>query len=270
MKRLEAYIVTLLALTAAACGGDSPDPVGPGPTVATVAITPNGGTIAPQQTLQLTATPRDARGGTVAGASVTWSSSASSVATVSGSGLVTGVGPGEATITATSGGRGGDVVVSVLEPEEAPEIGALAPAAIPADAGDFELAVEGTGFSPSSVVRWNGAARPTTYESPTRLVAEIPAADVASIGTAVVSVVKGGTASASLEFVIGPRVHGETLSDSDTHTCGVTADGAACAGARILMDLWVPAIVIIGPPPLWSRGAMASPPSRLEPFIRAR
>jgi hypothetical protein len=54
-------------------------------------------------TTQLTATVTDANGETISGATVTWATSNSSFATVSGVGLVTSVGDGTATITATSG-----------------------------------------------------------------------------------------------------------------------------------------------------------------------
>lgn len=54
-------------------------------------------------THQLSATVRDQNGHAMSGASVQWSSSLSSVATVSASGIVTSVGVGNATITARSG-----------------------------------------------------------------------------------------------------------------------------------------------------------------------
>ncbi|HET6690047.1 MAG TPA: IPT/TIG domain-containing protein, partial [Miltoncostaeaceae bacterium] len=50
------------------------------------------------------------------------------------------------------------------------------------------LTVDGTGFMLRSVVRWNGADRPTTYVSGGRLTAQLPAADVAVPGTAQVTV----------------------------------------------------------------------------------
>ena len=63
---------------------------------------------------QLTAVARDASGAELEGRTVTWSSSASSVATVSSSGVVTGVAAGEATITASVEGRTASARVTVV------------------------------------------------------------------------------------------------------------------------------------------------------------
>jgi hypothetical protein len=55
-------------------------------------------------------------------------------------------------------------------------------------AQDFTLQVMGVGFTGSSVVRWNGADRPTTVVSSTRLTAAISAADVSALGDYLVTV----------------------------------------------------------------------------------
>ncbi|HWH03322.1 MAG TPA: Ig-like domain-containing protein [Gemmatimonadales bacterium] len=72
------------------------------PPVALVLVTPALDTVAPTKTYQLTATTKDAGGNILTGRVVTWGSSNTAVATVNGSGLVTAVGTGTATITATS------------------------------------------------------------------------------------------------------------------------------------------------------------------------
>ncbi len=59
-------------------------------------------------------TLRDAGGNVLAGRSVTWSSSNTAVATVTQSGVVTGVGRGTAEITATSEGKSGSATVDVV------------------------------------------------------------------------------------------------------------------------------------------------------------
>ncbi|MFP2907428.1 beta strand repeat-containing protein [Pyxidicoccus sp. 3LFB2] len=86
----------------------------PGPTLTSIAITPNPATVAQGATLQLTVTGTYSDGTTRAlTASSTFSSSATSVATVSNAGAVTGVQAGSATITATSGGRTATLEVTV-------------------------------------------------------------------------------------------------------------------------------------------------------------
>ena len=61
-------------------------------------------------------------------------------------------------------------------------------------AGDpaFTLTVNGTDFISGSKVRWNGSDRATTYASPTQLTASIPASDIATAGTASVTVFNPG------------------------------------------------------------------------------
>ena len=81
--------------------------------VASVPLSPATATVLVGQTLQLTATPKDSAGGTLAGRTVTWKSSDTTVATVSPSGQVTGVAPGSATITATSEGKTSTAAITV-------------------------------------------------------------------------------------------------------------------------------------------------------------
>src|SRR5947208_1678549 len=82
--------------------------------VATVTLTPASATVNEGQTLQLTATLKDANGNTLVGRSITWSNSNPSAAGVNGTGLVTGVTAGSATITATSEGKNGTSAITVV------------------------------------------------------------------------------------------------------------------------------------------------------------
>src|SRR3989449_10575693 len=75
--------------------------------VASVTVTPASASVQQGATVQLTATPRDANGTALSGRVVTWGSNNTAVATVSGSGLVSGAGAGAATTTATSGAERG-------------------------------------------------------------------------------------------------------------------------------------------------------------------
>lgn len=81
--------------------------------VDSVVVTPAVPAIESGETVQLSASPRDSTGAPLAGRTTTWQSSAPSVATVSSTGLVTGVDSGMTTITATSEGQQTAVSVTV-------------------------------------------------------------------------------------------------------------------------------------------------------------
>jgi hypothetical protein len=114
-----------LVLTTAGCGGGggggSTSSDGGGSTTGTAAslsIDQSSPAIFEGDTLQLTATPRDSGGNVINGQTLTWTSSAPNVASVDNNGgLVTGMVPGKATITASSGSvtsSGVEVTVSQL------------------------------------------------------------------------------------------------------------------------------------------------------------
>jgi len=81
---------------------------------ATVTIAPSALTVTITQTGSLAATVRDANGNVLAGRPVSWTTSNALVATVSQAGVVTGLLPGSATITATSGSASGTATVTVV------------------------------------------------------------------------------------------------------------------------------------------------------------
>ena len=91
------------------------------PPVAAVAVTPSSATIPANGTIQLTATPKDANGNALSGRTVTWASSAPSIAAVNGSGFVAGLAAGTATISATSEGIVGTSAVTV-QPASGPAV----------------------------------------------------------------------------------------------------------------------------------------------------
>ncbi len=81
--------------------------------VAAVSVSPATASLTPGQTVQLAATPTDASGNPLTGRVVTWTSSNGAVAAVSGSGLVSALAAGSATITASSEGQSGGAAVTV-------------------------------------------------------------------------------------------------------------------------------------------------------------
>jgi len=95
--------------------------------VASVTVSPTLASVQAGSTTQLTATPKDAGGTALTGRVVTWSSNNTAAATVNGSGLVSGVAVGVATITATCEGKTGTSAITVTP------VGSLPTRFFPAD-----------------------------------------------------------------------------------------------------------------------------------------
>ena len=112
-------VLAVVALAKGCGDGDSPTappPVPDPPRPTTVTVSPATDELtALGQAIQLTAEVRDQNARVMAGATVTWTSSAISVATVDALGLVTAVGNGEATVTASAGEASGSAVVTVTQ-----------------------------------------------------------------------------------------------------------------------------------------------------------
>jgi hypothetical protein len=81
--------------------------------VASVHVSPDPASVAAGGTVQLSAALQDAGGEPLSGRTVTWTTDNAQVATVSATGLVTGVAVGSATVTATSEGKSGTSHVTV-------------------------------------------------------------------------------------------------------------------------------------------------------------
>ena len=111
-------VLAVVALATGCGDGDSPSaPPTPEPArPTTVTVSPATRELtALGTTVQLSAEVRDQNARVMAGATVTWTSSANSVATVDASGLVTVAGNGTATITASVGSASGSAVVTVMQ-----------------------------------------------------------------------------------------------------------------------------------------------------------
>ena len=112
-------------------------------------------------------------------------------------------------VTVESPGPGGGISVAlpftINTVSPVPTLAALNPSSATVGGADFILTVTGTNFNSGSVVRWNNAARPTTVVDPSTLRADIPAADIASAGTATITVFNptpGGGTSNPATFTI--------------------------------------------------------------------
>jgi hypothetical protein len=120
-----AAIIGLVAIAASACEEDVITTVGGIPdtlSISVVSRSPGGElsnvtelTLAVGETTTLGVTALNALGLAVASPTISWMSTASGVASVSGDGVVTGVSPGDAFIIATAGGASTSLAVTVTE-----------------------------------------------------------------------------------------------------------------------------------------------------------
>ena len=87
-----------------------------------------------------------------------------------------------------------------------PSVSSLSPSSVAAGSQDTTVLVKGSGFVANSTVLWNSVPIATGYISGSALMAVIPAADLATAGTADVSVMNpppGGGTSSTTTFTIG-------------------------------------------------------------------
>lgn len=102
--------ILLIILSVIACN-DPVKPAAPIPTAVTV-TTPQT-ILVVGSAVQLSATLFDQNGKSISGSSFSWASTNPTIASVSGSGLVTGLAQGQATIRATSSNKSGEVLLTV-------------------------------------------------------------------------------------------------------------------------------------------------------------
>jgi hypothetical protein len=167
----------------------------------------------------------------VHGATISWNNSARSTTFVSSvrvtariltSDLATaGTVPVIVTNPGPGGGASNSLTFTINNPR--PTVTSISPTSATAGGAAFTLTVNGSGFITTSVVKWNGAARTTTFSSSTRLTAAISAADIATAGTIRVTVTNpgpGGGTSASKTFTINNPVPAISSTSPSSATAG--------------------------------------------------
>ncbi len=106
----------------------------------------------------------------------------------------------------------------------------FSPSSAVAGSAAFSLTVNGSGFVSTSQVQWNGSNRVTTFVSSTQLAAAITADDVASPGSASVTVVSpapgGGTSNVLMFTISNPPAITQLSSTSGPVGTSVTITGS--------------------------------------------
>ena len=157
------------------------------------------------QTLQLNATVSPS---TATRKDITWSSSKSSVASVSSSGLVSAVSEGTTTITATADGKKGECTVSVVKK-------AIAVSEIKLDKTELTLYEGEEETLTASVLPEDATDKTITWTSSDKSIASVESGKVKAVGkgTATITASAGGK-SASCSIVVLRPVSGISLNQS--------------------------------------------------------
>ena len=145
-------------------------------------------------------------------------------------------GSAQVTVFDPSPGGGTSAALSFVANPTVPSLSSLSPTAATAGGPSFTLTVSGNNFASSSVVRWNGANRTTTFVSPTQLQAIILASDIALQGSATVTVftpTPGGGTSGSLTFTITSQMFSVSVTIKGSANGSVTSSlaGISCPPA---------------------------------------
>ncbi len=105
------------------------------------------------------------------------------------------------------GGASNAVNFTITATNPVPALTSVAPVAFTVGAQQLTLIAQGSNFAVNSRVRWNGADRPTTFVDHTRLMAQLAPSDVASPGSANLTVftpVPGGGVTTAIAVPVGP------------------------------------------------------------------
>lgn len=144
----------------------------------------------------------------------------------------------------------GVMVSRTLPLSIAPAITSLAPASTSAGGPQFTLTINGAGFGPQSVARWNQATLATMVVSFTQLTAIVPAALIVNPGAIAVTVASGGVTSAPASFAVGNPPSISALSPStaaagsESLTMTVTGTGFADGATVMWNNTTLPATLV--------------------------
>ncbi|MCU1334751.1 MAG: glycosyl hydrolase, partial [Bryobacterales bacterium] len=118
-----------------------------------------------------------------------------------------------------------------------PLISSITPSTANAGSPELPITITGSGFGSSTVVRWNGQNRPTTFVDGNHLTVKVPASDLARVGRASLTAFKasnGGGASNAIGFNIGPGPQ----TSSDAFVSLVYTLGGSALGYQTLASLY--------------------------------
>ena len=219
------HVVMLMLLTG--CGQDSAGPA----QVAFVSVTPAAYTLAQGDTVRLTATIKDAAGNVLTDRTVTWVSGNPSVATVSVTGLVTGVkaGADQAAISAISESVSGSALITVrLQPVASVTVTPHADTLLVGDTVRLAATVKDSAghMLTDRAITWTSSNPSVATVSATGLVTGVGANPTATTISATAENVSGSAVVLVMTTIPTDTARFVSVEAGAYHTCGRTQAGA--------------------------------------------
>ncbi len=200
--------------------------------VASVTVAPTTVSVTTGHSVQLTASVKDSVGNVLGGRTVTWSSSNPSVATVSSTGLVSGIASGAATISAASGGQQGTASVTVNPVSIAQVI--ISPASANLSAHQTLLLIATLKDANGNVI----TGQSVTWASSNTGVAQVQTDGLVTVvttagsGSASISATAGGKQGAATITIINAPVATVTMSPTSVTLAGAGKTAQLSATAK--------------------------------------
>ena len=222
MTRAICTSLLVIAALVTACG----DPSTSEPSidqVVLVDVSPTSANLGVGETKTLTVLQKNKVGAPLAGTALTWTSSATAVATVSSGGVVTAMAKGLAVITATNAdGLSGGVMITVEAPVASLDVISASTAVI-----------KGGGLQLTPVAKdadGNVLTRPVTYSTSSAAVATVSGSGLVTgvaPGTATITATVGAKTKSVDITVVSDQLTGGSITAGREHSCGLTVSGKA-------------------------------------------
>ncbi|PHX66227.1 MAG: hypothetical protein CK550_00810 [Gemmatimonadetes bacterium] len=206
--------------------------------VASVAIDAPPALIRVGQAVQLSAAARDSIGGALAGRLIAWSSNDATIASVSASGVLTGLRAGTVTISAASEGRSATATVTVTA-SLAPLVIRIAPATL---TPGQSATLTGIGFADALAenrVTVRGQPAIVNSVSPTQLTFTVPCVNSGTVAVQVTTALGvGAPLSAPLTVSARPLARGESMimNSADASVCNELTSLSASARYLVVVS----------------------------------
>jgi hypothetical protein len=140
------------------------------------------------------------------------------------------------------------------QPGVSPTVTAISPDSVPAGSSAFTLTVNGTQFTNTSYVTWNGNSQPTTFVSSSQLKASIAASGLTSPGTVAIAVVTPGAGTSnSVSFSINLQLTFAQMALGGGYKTAILLTNTATATTHVVLkprqaneQAWTDTIIVNG------------------------